>query len=101
MSEGGPVRERPRHDLDSRDARAVLEEDFGNPDLLIYKESELTTPAEKIEGAAGKASRMINDYNAGPFTWVDVDTEEERRRCGDDGRVEVIGLEDFCRLLRG
>merc|ERR550514_2678317 len=30
-------------------------------------------------GAAGKQSRMINDYNAGPFTWVDVDTEEERR----------------------
>ena len=78
-SEGGPVKTRVRHDLDSRDARAVLEEDFGNPDLLIYKESELTTPAEKIEGAAGKASRMINDYNAGPFTWVDVDTEEERR----------------------
>merc|ERR1719326_1828453 len=22
---------------------------------------------------------MINDYNAGPFTWMDVDTEEERR----------------------
>jgi len=39
----------------------------------------MLTPEEKIEGAAGKASRMINDYNAGPFTWVDVDTEEERR----------------------
>merc|ERR1719421_209297 len=46
---------------------------------LIYKDSHHTTPEEKIEGAAGKASRMINDYNAGPFTWVDVDTEEERR----------------------
>ena len=23
----------------------------------------------------GQQSRMINDYNAGPFTWVDVDTE--------------------------
>merc|ERR1719421_982479 len=46
---------------------------------LIYKDSHHTTPEEKIEGAAGKASLMINDYNAGPFTWVDVDTEEERR----------------------
>jgi len=85
MSEGGPVRERPRHDLDSKDARAVLEENYraptknGEPAALIYKTSQYTTPQEKIEGSAGKASRMINDYNAGPFTWMDVDTEEERR----------------------
>ena len=83
MSEGGPVRSRPRHDLDSQDARAVLEEDFvgaaGTKDALIYKDSFYITTEEKIMGGAGKASRMINDYNAGPFTWVDVDTEEERR----------------------
>lgn len=85
MSEGGPVRQRVRHDLDSQDARAVLEENFRAPQAngelpaLIYKDSHFTTPEERIEGGAGKASRMINDYNAGPFTWVDVDTEEERR----------------------
>ena len=79
MSEGGAVRTRQRHDLDSKDARAVLEENFGPPDQLIYKDSHMTTPEENVEGAAGKASRMINDYNAGPFTWIDVDTEEERR----------------------
>jgi len=83
MSEGGPVRPRTRHDLDSKDARAVLEENFvgaaGTTDAMIYKDTMYLTPEEKIEGAAGKPSRNINDYNAGPFTWVDVDTEEERR----------------------
>jgi len=85
MSEGGPVRARTRHDLDSKDARAVLEENYrapasqGEQPALIYKDSYHITPEEMIEGAAGKASRMINDYNAGPFTWMDVDTEEERR----------------------
>merc|ERR1719230_2071450 len=39
----------------------------------------LLAPDDKCLGAAGKSSRFINDYNAGPFTWVDVDTEEERR----------------------
>jgi hypothetical protein len=79
MSEGGPVRARTRHDLDSKDARAVLEENFGPPDALIYKDSSYVAPEERLAGAAGKQSRIINDYNAGPFTWVDVDTEEERR----------------------
>merc|ERR1719174_3050088 len=45
----------------------------------MHKQTALLAPAEKLGGAAGKAARMINDYNAGPFTWVDVDTEEERR----------------------
>ena len=81
-SEGGGVKVRYRHDLDSNDARAVLEENYHaekNASYGTLKASMHLTPDEKIEGAAGKASRMINDYNAGPFTWVDVDTEEERR----------------------
>jgi len=79
MSEGGAIRQRRRNDLDSNDARAVLEENYGDPNGLMHKESALLAPEEKLWGAAGKQSRMINDYNAGPFTWVDVDTEEERR----------------------
>merc|ERR1719487_1544938 len=79
MSEGGVVRQRVRHDLDSNDARAVLEENYGTADALMHKQTPLLAPEEKVGGAAGKMSRMINDYNAGPFTWVDVDTEEERR----------------------
>merc|ERR1719230_758757 len=79
MSEGGMVRQRVRHDLDSKDARAVLEENFGDPQAMMHKTTYMLAPEEKSEGSAGKASRFINDYNAGPFTWVDVDTEEERR----------------------
>ena len=81
-SEGGGVKARYRHDLDSNDARSVLEENYHPEKSASYgtlKASMMLTPEEKIEGSAGKASRMINDYNAGPFTWVDVDTEEERR----------------------
>jgi hypothetical protein len=81
-SEGGHVRPRHRNDLDSKDARSILEEDFHPEKSTSYgtlKDSHLNTPDEATLGAAGKASRMINDYNAGPFTWVDVDTEEERR----------------------
>ena len=82
MSEGGGIRPRQRNDLDSNDARAVLEENFNGPHgpgALIHKQNPLLAPEEKLWGSAGKQSRMINDYNAGPFTWVDVDTEEERR----------------------
>jgi hypothetical protein len=81
-SAGGPVKPRFRHDLDSADARSVLEETYcpeKNTSYGTLKQSELLAPPEKVLGAAGKQSRMINDYNAGPFTWVDVDTEEERR----------------------
>jgi len=78
-SEGGGVKGRVRNDLDSNDARAVLEENYGSADKLMHKQTYMLAPEEKVLGSAGKASRFINDYNAGPFTWVDVDTEEERR----------------------
>jgi len=76
------VKPRHRNDMDSSDARAILEENYRPDKTTSYgtlKSSHLLAPDEKVLGAAGKASRMINDYNAGPFTWVDVDTEEERR----------------------
>jgi len=96
-SNGGPVKVRYRHDLDSKDARSILEENFHPEKNTSYgslKASVHVTPDEKILGAAGKASRMVNDYNAGPFTWVDVDTEEERRlaefNAGSQAVAEVL-----------
>jgi len=78
-SEGGRVKQRLRNDLDSNDARAVLEENYGEAGRMMHKATGFLAPESKLMGSAGKQSRMINDYNAGPFTWVDVDTEEERR----------------------
>eukprot|EP00322_Chrysochromulina_rotalis_P000785 CAMPEP_0115874876 /NCGR_PEP_ID=MMETSP0287-20121206/24781_1 /TAXON_ID=412157 /ORGANISM="Chrysochromulina rotalis, Strain UIO044" /LENGTH=976 /DNA_ID=CAMNT_0003330069 /DNA_START=22 /DNA_END=2952 /DNA_ORIENTATION=- len=81
-SASGNIKGRMRHDLDSSDARSILEENYHpekNTSYGTLKSSMMNAPDEKLLGAAGKASRMINDYNAGPFTWVDVDTEEERR----------------------
>jgi len=96
-SNGGEVKVRYRNDLDSKDARSVLEENYHPEKQTSYgslKASVHVTPDEKIEGAAGKASRMINDYNAGPFTWVDADTEEERRlsefNAGSQAVAEVL-----------
>jgi len=81
-SASGKAKYRMRNDLDSNDARSILEENYHpekNTSYGTLKDSHLLTPDDKVLGAAGKASRMTNDYNAGPFTWVDVDTEEERR----------------------
>jgi len=81
-SASGVAKQRYRHDLDSADARSILEENYHpekNTSYGTLKDSHFIAPEDKVLGAAGKASRMINDYNAGPFTWVDVDTEEERR----------------------
>uniref|UniRef100_A0A7S2MS22 EF-hand domain-containing protein n=1 Tax=Haptolina brevifila TaxID=156173 RepID=A0A7S2MS22_9EUKA len=104
-SNGGNVKVRYRNDLDSKDARSVLEENYHPEKNTSYgslKASVHVTPDEKIEGAAGKASRMINDYNAGPFTWVDVDTEEERRlaefNAGSQAVQEVLEGDGY--LLR-
>ena len=58
-----------------------------------------------VEDRLGALERVTRDVRLDDWRLLLVDygynTEEERRRCGDDGRMEVIGLEEFCRLLRG
>ena len=58
-----------------------------------------------VEDRLGALERVLHDDRLDDWRLLLVDygynTEEERRACGTHERMEVIGLKNFCRLLKG